>query len=138
MGRVATVLISSVASGALQIATWLLGWWVTGTGNIPQPAISLGSTWTSVIIELVGKLFGPGLASMSWLPTAVNLVGGWIVLGLALIGLIALFRSLLTALIIVALVAVLVVLVFGLHVPVNQYAFPSTNSTTTIIEAFFH
>lgn len=136
------VLLTSLTSGATQIVTYLIGWFAGGTANLPQPAISLGSTWTSVIISLLDRLLGPTLSTYAhvndvtqiwWLPTAINLVGGWVLLGLALIGAITVFKGVFTGILVVALIIALVFLVFGLHFPVHLLPTNSTMPTNSTI-----
>lgn len=135
--KAVAVILSSIGSGALQIATYLIGYFASGTSNLPQPAISLGSTWTSVIMSLLGRFLSPTLSNwgvnltqISWLPTAINLVGGWIILGLALLGAFSLFKGLLTGALAAAVIILLVLLVFGLKLPVLPFPTNSTIPTT--------
>jgi hypothetical protein len=126
-----------MTSLALQFFTYGLGV-LSGSSSatLPQPAITIGSTGTSIVIGLIsrvvtwigGQSLGQAVYSMSWLPTAVNLIGGWVILGLALLGLLSLFGKIITGVLVLVIIALVIILVFGIHIPISLPGLP-TNST---------
>lgn len=120
--------VTSITSLALQFFGYGISVLAGGSATMPQPAITIGSTGTSIVIGLISRVAGQGVASISWLPTAVNLIGGWIILGLALLGLLSLFGKLFTGILVVVIIILLIVLIFGIHIPISL----PTNSTLAL------
>jgi hypothetical protein len=118
----------------LQLVTYFAGYLATGVATLPQPAISVGTTWTSIVLGMISRV-SPGLASWSMMPTIVNLVLGWVILGLALLGLWAFLGKFLMALAVVGVVVLLFLLLFGLRLPVT-IALPTNSTSAGIFEVF--
>jgi hypothetical protein len=129
------VLSTSLTGLGLQLLTYGLSWFTSGTsGSVPQPAISIGPTWTSEIIALIARVL-PSVSSLTWMPTIVNLVAGWAILGLALLGLLSLLPKILAVVLVLIVVAVFCVLAFGIPIPgIPVTPSNSTSTTHTILQ----